>query len=165
LAISRTMAAGAGFTGTGSVYKTSISHQGDMVVTRIFVDLTGLNCGGTAGDIIGGNGTANPCHIGQITAAQHGTIFFGTMRCVETPGGGDTDIDLYAADEGTGVEDGAISALTETQLVNGGTHTAGDEDLLTAYPAANQYLYLVGQGGGDAAYTAGQFIIELHGYV
>jgi hypothetical protein len=165
LAINRTMAAGTGFTGTGTVYKTSILHQGDLVITRIFVDLTGLNCGGTAGDIIGGNGTANPCHIGQITAAQHGTIFFGTMRCVETPGGGDTDIDFYAADEGTGVEDGAISALTETQLVNGGTHTAGDEDLLTAYPAANQYLYLVGQGGGDATYTAGQFIIELHGYM
>jgi hypothetical protein len=165
LAINRTMAAGTGFTGTGTVYKTSILHQGDLVITRIFVDLTGLNCGGTAGDIIGGNGTASPCHIGQITAAQHGTIFFGTMRCVETPAGGDTDIDLYAADEGTGVEDGAISALTETQLVNGGTHTAGDEDLLTAYPAANQYLYLVGQGGGDAAYTAGQFIIELHGYM
>jgi hypothetical protein len=165
LAINRTMAAGTGFTGTGTVYKTSIAHEGDLVITRIFVDLTGLNCGGTAGDIIGADGTANPCHIGQITAAQHGTIFFGTMRCVETPGGGDTDIDLYAADEGTGVEDGAISALTETQIVNGGTHTAGDEDLFAAYPAANQYLYLVGQGGGDATYTAGQFIIELHGYM
>lgn len=165
LAVARTMAAGTGFTGTGTVYKTSIAHEGDLVITRIFVDLTGLNCGGTAGDIIGADGTANPCHIGQITAAQHGTIFFGKMRCVETPGGGDTDIDLYAANEGTGVEDGAISALTETQIVNGGTHTAGDEDLFAAYPAANQYLYLVGQGGGDATYTAGQFIIELHGYM
>jgi hypothetical protein len=165
LAINRTMAAGTGFTGTGTVYKTSIAHEGDLVITRIFVDLTGLNCGGTAGDIIGADGTANPCHIGQITAAQHGTIFFGTMRCVETPAGGDTDIDLYAANEGTGVEDSAISALTETQIVNGGTHTAGDEDLFAAYPAANQYLYLVGQGGGDATYTAGQFIIELHGYM
>jgi hypothetical protein len=165
LAINRTMAAGTGFTGTGTVYKTSIAHEGDLVITRIFVDLTGLNCGGTAGDIIGADGTANPCHIGQITAAQHGTIFFGTMRCVETPAGGDTDIDLYVADEGTGVEDGAISALTETQIVNGGTHTAGDEDLFSAYPAANQYLYFVGQGGGDATYTAGQFIIELHGYM
>lgn len=165
LAINRTMAAGAGFTGTGTVYKTSIAHEGDLVITRIFVDLTGLNCGATAGDIIGDDGTSDPCHIGQITAAQHGTIFFGTMRCVETPSGGDTDIDLYAADEGTGVEDGAISALTETQIVNGGTHTAGDEDLFAAYPAANQYLYLVGQGGGDATYTAGQFIIELHGYM
>jgi len=164
LAINRTMTKGAGFTGTGAVYKSSVMHQGDLIITRIFVDLTGTNCGGTAGDIIGDDGTSDPCHIGQITAAQNGTIFFGQMRCVETPSGGDTDIDLYAADEGTGVEDGAIASLTETQIVNGGTHTAGDVDLIAASPVANQYLYLVGQGGGDATYTAGQFLIELYGY-
>jgi hypothetical protein len=164
LAINRTMTKGTGFTGTGTLYKSSVMHQGDLIITRIFVDLTGTNCGGTAGDIIGDDGTADPCHIGQITAAQNGTIFFGQMRCVETPAGGDTDIDLYAADEGTGVEDDAITGLTETQIVNGGTHTAGDVDLIAASPAANQYLYLVGQGGGDATYTAGQFLIELYGY-
>jgi len=164
LAINRTMTKGAGFTGTGTVYKSSVMHQGDLIITRIFVDLTGTNCGGTAGDIIGDDGTSDPCHIGQITAAQNGTIFFGQMRCVETPAGGDTDIDLYAADEGTGVEDGAIGSLTETQIVNGGTHTAGDVDLIAASPAADQYLYLVGQSGGDATYTAGQFLIELYGY-
>ena len=164
LAINRTMTKGDGFTGTGTVYKSSVMHQGDLIITRIFVDLTGTNCGGTAGDIIGDDGTSDPCHIGQITAAQNGTIFFGQMRCVETPSGGDTDIDLYAADEGTGVEDGAIGSLTETQIVNGGTHTAGDVDLIVASPGADQYLYLVGQGGGDATYTAGQFLIELYGY-
>jgi hypothetical protein len=164
LAVSRTMTKGDGFTGTGAVYKSSVMHQGDLIITRIFIDLTGTNCGGTAGDIIGDDGTSDPCHIGQITAAQNGTIFFGQMRCVETPSGGDTDIDLYAADEGTGVEDGAIGSLTETQIVNGGTHTAGDVDLIAASPAADQYLYLVGQGGGDATYTAGQFLIELYGY-
>jgi hypothetical protein len=164
LAVSRTMTKGDGFTGTGTLYKSSVMHQGDIIITRIFVDLTGTNCGGTAGDIIGDDGTSDPCHIGQITAAQNGTIFFGQMRCVETPAGGDTDIDLYAADEGTGVEDGAIGSLTETQIVNGGTHTAGDVDLIVAIPSADQYLYLVGQGGGDATYTAGQFLIELYGY-
>ena len=164
LAVNRTLTKGDGFTGTGTVYKSSVMHQGDLIITRIFVDLTGTNCGGTAGDIIGDDGTSDPCHIGQITAAQNGTIFFGQMRCVETPAGGDTDIDLYAADEGTGVEDGAIASLTETQVVNGGTHTAGDVDLIVASPAADQYLYLVGQGGGDATYTAGQFLIELYGY-
>jgi hypothetical protein len=164
LTINRTLTKGDGFTGTGTLYKSSVMHQGDLIITRIFVDLTGTNCGGTAGDIIGDDGTTDPCHIGQITAAQNGTIFFGQMRCVETPAGGDTDIDLYSADEGTGVEDGAIGSLTETQIVNGGTHTAGDVDLIAASPAANQYLYLVGQGGGDATYTAGQFLIELYGY-
>jgi len=164
LAVNRTLAKGAGFTGTSTLYKSSVIHQGDLIITRIFIDLTDLNCGDAAGDIIGDDGTADPCHIGQITAAQNGTIFFGQMRCIETPAGGDTDIDLYAADEGTGVEDGAIASLTETQIVNGGTHTAGDVDLIAASPAADQYLYLVGQGGGDATYTAGQFLIELYGY-
>lgn len=164
LAVNRTMIKGNGFTGTGTLYKSSVVHQGDLIITRIFIDLTGTNCGGTAGDIIGFNGTSDPCYIGQITAAQNGTIFFGQMRCIETPAGGDTDIDLYSADEGTGIEDGAIGSLTETQIVNGGTHTIGDVDLIVASPAADQYLYLVGQGGGDATYTAGQFLIEMYGY-
>jgi hypothetical protein len=30
--------------------------------------------------------------------------------------------------------------------------------------AADQYLYLVGQGTSDAAYTAGRLIIEIFGY-
>ena len=164
LAINRTLTKGDGFTGTGTIYKSSVIHQGDLVITRIFVDLTGTNCGNTSSDIIGEDGTSDPCHIGQITAAQNGTIFFGQMRCVETPAGGDTDIDLYAADESTGVEDDAITGLTETQIVNGGTHTAGDVDLIASSPTADQYLYLVGQSGGDATYTAGQFLIELYGY-
>lgn len=157
--------AGTGITaGVGTVYKAGSSRSGDIIVTRIFIDLTGLNSGGTAGDIIGLNSTSNPCHIGQITAATSGTIFWGKMTCIETPAGGDTDIDLYAANEGTGVEDAAISGLTETQIVNGGTHSAGNEDLFAASPTANQYLYLVGQGTADATYTAGQFLIELYGY-
>lgn len=159
------LSAGAGFTsGTGTLHKSSVSKDGTIFVTRIFVDLTGANCGGTAGDIIGDDGTSDPCHIGQITSSLNGSIFFGQMRCIETPAGGDTDIDLYVADEGTGVEDGAISSLTETQIINGGTQSAGDVDLFSANPSANQYLYLVGQGGGDATYTAGQFLIELYGY-
>ena len=30
--------------------------------------------------------------------------------------------------------------------------------------AADQYLYLVGQGTGHAAYTAGRFLIEITGF-
>ena len=157
--------AGAGITsGTGTVYKAGASRGGDIIITRIFIDLTGLNSGAQAGDIIGVNGTSSVCHIGQITAATNGTIFWGKMTCIETPAGGDTDIDLYAANEGTGVEDGAIADLTETQLINAGTASAGNEDLVSAVPSANQYLYLVGQGTANATYTAGQFLIELYGY-
>lgn len=156
--------AGAGITnGTGTVYKSSVQRIGSIIKSSILIDLTGLNSGGTAGDVIGVNG-AGAAFLGQITAERNGTILGGIMTCLETPATGDNDIDLYSADEATGVEDTAISALVETQLINSGVATAGATDALTAVPAANQYLYLVGQTGTSATYTAGIFLIELYGY-
>ena len=85
------------------------------------------------------------------------------MTCLELPAGGDTDIDLFSAAEGTGVEDQAITALTETQIINAGTQALGTVTFFSAYPAANQYLYLVGQSTSNATYTAGRFLIEIFG--
>ena len=156
--------AGAAITGgTGTVYETSVKTENDIITTTIMIDLTGLNCGGTAGDIIGVDGSTTPAYIARITAADSGTIFGVRMTCYETPAGGDTDIDLYSATEGTGVEDGAIGSLTETQILNSGALSAGTV-VYGGTIAANQYLYLVGQTGGDATYTAGRVVIEIFGY-
>lgn len=160
--------AGTGITaGTGTVYRSSVRRSGTMVVTEILVDLTGLNSQATDLDIIGVDGTANPCHFGQITAAQNGTIFGGTMRCMEVPAGGDPNVALYSATEGTGVEDGLVSSLTETLLFDPNADWTIDMDRsLTGVPAADEYLYLV-QGdatGTNATYTAGKFLITLYGY-
>lgn len=138
-----------------------------MVVTEILIDLTGLNSKNTDLDIIGVDGTSNPCHIGQITAAQNGAIFGGTMRCLEVPAGGDPNIALYSATEGTGVEDALVSSLTETLLFDPNADWTIDMNRsLTGVPAADEYLYLA-QGdatGTDATYTAGKFLITLYGY-
>lgn len=153
---------GAGSLGTGGVLKQSIASFGDLTVTSILVDLTGLNSGGTAGDIIGVNG-AGAAYISRLSAAN-GTITAIRMTCLETPAGGDTDLDLYSATEGTGVEDTAITALTEVQLINAGTQSSGTVTAAANMPAANtDYLYLVGQGTSNATYTAGKFLIELYG--
>lgn len=159
--------AGAGITGgTGTVYKAGVSRSGQIIKTEIFMDLTGLHSMNTDGDIIGVDATTSACHIGQITAAQCGTIFHGQVTCLELPAGGDPNIALYSATEGTGVENGAIGDLTETLLLDPAADWAhGNVKGLTAYPAANEYLYLV-QGdatGTDADYTAGKFLIELWG--
>ena len=115
--------AGTGITtGSGTVYRSSVQRSGGIITTRILIDLTGLRSTGS-GDIIGVNGTALVCHIGQITAARNGTILTGSMECFEAPTGGDPDINIHSADEGTGVEDGAISGLAETLLVNSGDAT------------------------------------------
>jgi len=158
------LTAGAGITdGTDTVYHSWIEKNGDIIKTSIYIDLDGLQGPGTAGDIIGADGSTDPAHIGQITAAKNGTIFAGTVTCCEAPDGGDPDIDIYAADEGTGLEDSAVSALTETQLIDAGDHTNGSVKGLTVVPAADQYLYLVNGTATAAEYIAGKLLIELYG--
>ncbi len=160
---------GAGIEGTAAVYITQVnrlksdtSTNVNIVKTTIMIDLTGLKDGGTAGDIIGKDG-AGVAYIAQVKTANQGVVFGVTMQCVEAPAGGSADIDLFSATEGTGVNDTAIGDLTETSIINGGTQAAGT---LTAGGdiVADQYLYLVSQGTGDATYTAGRFLIEITGY-
>ena len=149
--------------GTGTIYRSSVQRVGGIITTRILIDLTGLRST-ASGDIIGVDGTSNVCHIGQITAARNGTILTGSMECFEAPAGGDPDINVHSATEGTGVEDGAISSLTETLLVNAGDATLGSKVYFTAVPAADEFLYLTLGDTTDADYTAGKLFIELMGY-
>ena len=156
--------AGTGITGgTGTIYRSSVIREGGIIKTSILIDLTGLRST-ASGDIIGVDGTSNVCHIGQITAARNGTILAGRMTCFEAPSGGDPDINVHSATEGTGVEDGAISSLTETLLVNAGDATLGSVVIFTAVPAADEFLYLTLGDTTNADYTAGKLLIELFGY-
>lgn len=158
-----TMAVGSGITGTGTIVRSSVTKNGSLIETRIVIDLTGLNGGGTAADIIGGDGLAN-CHFGQITAAVNGTIYAGRMTCLEVPTGSNADVDLYAASVATGAEDAAVTSLTgQAILLNGGTWTLGLSQPLTAYPAANSYLYLASGTATAATFTAGIYEIVLFG--
>jgi hypothetical protein len=159
----------AGIEGTAAVYITQVDRlhsdtdtNVNIVKSTIMIDLTGLKDGGTAGDIIGKDGSG-VAFIAQVTTANQGIVFGVTMTCLETPAGGSTDIDLYSATEGTGVNDTAIGDLTETQVINAGAASAGTL-VAGGDIAADQYLYLVSQGTGDAAYTAGRFMIEIIGY-
>jgi len=158
------MAAGTGIsTGTGTICEHSVTKVGGLYKTEILVDLTGLNSGDTAGDIIGVDGETANCHIGQITAAINGAIISGRVTCFETPAGGDPDINIYSATEATGAQDAAVADLTETSLINHGDWTAEDIDHLDTMPAADEYLYLTCGDATDADYTAGILLIELWG--
>ena len=159
----------AGIEGTAAVYvtqvtrlKSDVSTNVNIVKTSIMIDLTGLKDGGTAGDIIGKDGSG-VAFIGQVTAANQGTVFGVTMTCVETPAGGSADIDLFSATEGTGVNDTAIGDLPETQIIYSGSLSAGSL-VAGGDIAADQFLYLVSQGTGDATYTAGRLMIEILGF-
>ena len=161
--------ASAGIEGTAAVYvtqvnrlKSDVATNVNIVKTTIMIDLTGLKDGGTAGDIIGKDGSG-VAFIGKVTTANQGTVFGVTMTCLETPAGGSTDIDLFSATEGTGVNDTAIGDLTETQIINSGSLSAGSL-VAGGDIAADQFLYLVSQGTGDATYTAGRLMIEILGF-
>lgn len=155
---------GAGAQGTGGFRRSHVTREGGLIITRIVLDLTGLASSTTDLDIIGVG--ASPAFITQITAAVNGTIVGGNMMCLEAPAGGVTDIDLYAATEGTGVFDGAIGDLTETAVVTSGGAWTLNRMLGTAPDgiAANSYLYLTSGAAGTAAtYTAGRILITLFG--
>jgi hypothetical protein len=158
----------AGIEGTAEVYITQVerlksdtSTNVNLVKTTIMIDLTGLHST-ASGDIIGkdGDGIA---YIGRVTTANQGTVFGVTMECFETPAGGDPDINLHSATEGTGVEDTAISDLTETLIINGGDAAAGTRTAGGTI-AADQYLYLTAGATTNADYTAGRLVITILGY-
>lgn len=166
-ALNERLRPGAGITlGSGTICVSDFTLTEGVQVIRIIIDLTGLKGGGTAGDIIGSDSTSinsakQPAYLLQIPSQM--TVLGGRMTCLETPAGGNTDIDLYSAVEGTGVQDDAVTGLTETQLINAGAQTVGTVTYLAADPTTGAYLYLTSQGTTTATYTAGRFLIELFG--
>lgn len=164
---SMTTGPGAGITGgTGTICVSNIERLGNIVKTRIMLDLTGLTSVATDGDIIG-LAEGGAAYIGSLLATESGVIWHAKMTCLEVPAGGDDDVYLYEATEATGEYDGAISSLAETLLFDGtGAWTLGEEIVMTAVPTAGKYLYLAAGGGDTAAiYTAGRFLIEFTGYL
>ncbi len=163
-----TMTAGSGFPGTGTIYKSSVTRDGEIVKTTIVIDLTGAKSSTTDLDIIGTH-VSNPAHIGQITAALNGTIVAGRMTCLELPVTGVTDIDLYYATEGTGYHDDGIVSGTyaETALItSGGAWATGTTKGFLVDLPADKYLYLCnGAGSVPGTYAGGKFLIELFGSV
>lgn len=159
------MVAGTGITGVANcVYNTSITREGGVIKTTLYIDLTGLTSTATAGDIIGEADGPGVAHIGQITAAKNGTIFAGRITGLELPTTGDDDIMLYSATEATGVEDGAIGDLTETLICDpAAAWSVGLVKAFSTPPVADQYLYLVSNGDTAGAYDAGQILIEMWG--
>ena len=155
------LTAGAGITsGTDTVYHSWVEKNGNIIKTSIYIDLDGLGSSVTADDIVG-VGT-DPAHIGQITAAQNGTIFAGQITTLETPTANLTNIDLASSATGTLAFSDAVTS--PTVLANTGGVSVNTIDALTAFPAANDFLYIT--SATTVAVTeaaAGKLLIELYG--
>jgi len=155
------LTAGAGITsGTDTVYHSWVEKNGNIIKTSIYIDLDGLGSSVTADDIVG-VGT-DPAHIGQITAAQNGTIFAGQITTLETPTANLTNIDLASSATGTLAFSDPVTS--PTVLANTGGVSVNTIDALTLFPAANDFLYIT--SATTVAVTeaaAGKLLIELYG--
>ncbi len=166
LALSAAMAPGVGWVaGQTNANTYNIVRTGGLIKTEIFIDMTGLNGTGSAGDIIGDDGNVEYCHFGQITAALNGTLVGGRISCFETPAGGNDDVDFWSCIEDDGQNDeGLAGSMTgEVQHLNHGAWAAGEVATLTTVPVADRYLYLAAGAATDADFSAGMFLIELWG--
>lgn len=153
---------GAGAIGTAAVPTTTRWIESGVIITQIKVDLTGLASVATANDVIGLAAGGN-AYIGRNVVATNGIIFKAEFACIETPAGGDNDVNAVWNSSGTLAYDGAGGT---TYLSNSGDLLAGQtvENLVPAV-TANDYLYLTaGTGDTAATYTAGMYIITLYGH-
>jgi hypothetical protein len=152
-----------------AIVKYGIFKSGTgIVTTKILIDITGLQSGGTNDDIFGdptGGGTKS--HLGQLTTAINGVNWGGDIRCFETPAGCNIDVDLSCASVDTGVQDADVTALTNyAQLLDGGNQAGfAATQPLTAVIPADYYLYLSAGTTTDVVASAGRFLLTLYGYV
>jgi hypothetical protein len=155
---------GAGAIGSGGInrlYRYNLPN-GD-ICTEIQIDLTGLTSKNTQDDIIG-LATGGAAYITRNVVATNGVIYRVEMACLETPVGGDNDINLVAGSAATDAYDGAVTGAAV--ILNSGDWTLGMQ-VVSDVPhiPANHYLYLTAATGDTAAaYTAGMYVIRLYGH-
>jgi len=177
-------AAGAGFTSGSQDY--SIANINGEIVTTILLSLSSstggpLSSNGCNADkkIIGNFSGASNAYMTKLTSAKNGYIYKASMSCIETPTGGEPDIDLVVSSnangQGTTYDGGGgtnIALITVGDDWAQGTYqessnTPADPSSLVFTNGLNDlYLYIaVGASAGHVqnAYTAGKFVIKLYG--
>lgn len=153
---------GPGLIGTAATPATYRWTENGVIITRFKIDLTGLASKDTANDVIG-LAAGGIAFIRQYKPAIDGIIFKAELSCIETPAGGDDDVNVVVNSSGTLAYDGAGGT---TYGINGGDAAAGQtiQNLVQGL-TANHYFYLAaGTGDLAAAYTGGMFIFTTWGH-
>ena len=153
---------GAGAIGTAATPATYRWIDKGVIVTQIKFDLTGLASVATANDVIG-LAAGGVAYIGRNVEATNGIIFKAELSCLETPTGGDNDVNVVTS----------ASAILIYDDAGGTTYVSNSGDLLKGQTIQNlvpamtegDYFYLTA-GTGDTAgtYTAGMYVLTLYGH-
>lgn len=152
---------GAGAIGTGAVPQTFRWTDRGIVITQTLFDLDGLASVATANDVIG-LAAGGAAFIGRNVVATNGVIFKVELSCLETPTGGDNDVNVVANSSASLAYDGAGGT---TYLSNSGDLLAGQtiQNLVPALTANDYYYITAGTGDTAATYTAGQYVLTTYG--
>lgn len=153
---------GAGLIGTAVAPVTRRWTEAGVIITQFKIDLTGLASVATANDVIGLAAGGN-AFIRQYKTEIDGIIFKAELSCIETPAGGDNDVNVVAAASGTLAYDGAGGT---TYGINGGDAVAGQtiQNLVQGLTADHYFYLTAGTGDTAGTYTAGQFIFTTWGH-
>ena len=155
-------------TGTGAPGAPQYSRKriGDIIVTTVKVDLTGLKAkGGDAGDAIGVGTT--PAYFYKNVVAENGVIFKQTLACLETAtqSSGTVTDDINVAWNSAATIDYDEAAGTGSEI-NAGAMAAGAviEDT-TAAITADHYAYLTegSTEASDCVFAGGCYMLTLYG--
>ena len=154
---------GAGFIGTAFTPTITRRTEGGVIITQTKFDLTGLASSTTANDVIGLVTDTPVSFLGRNVIANNGIIFKLELTCLETPVGGDLEINIVANSSAALKYD---SAGGTTYLSDSGALQIGQTiSNLVPQLTTNHYFYATGGASGTAAaYTAGQFILTTYGH-
>lgn len=153
---------GAGAIGTAATPKTRRWTDRGVIITQTTFDLTGLASVATANDVIGLS-AGGVAYIGRNVVATNGVIFKVELSCIETPAGGDNDVNVVANASAALAYDGAGGT---TYLSNSGDLLAGQtvQNLLPALTEGDYFYLTAGTGDTAAAYTAGMYVLTTYGH-
>ena len=154
------IAAGSGF--DTATLKSNIRMIDNEIVSTFLIDLDEGPIKSQNGLKIIGEDGSSAAQITQIQSVLNGYVYKVELCCVETPAGGNTDIDLVfnATAQATG-------STSFTSIVNGGSQVRGKctQALLDgSFDLDFKLLHLAnGSGTSTGDYTAGKFIVKLYG--
>jgi hypothetical protein len=173
-------APGDAFDANTPVKFANISKINGEIVTTLIVDLGvgGINSYNADKKVIGDNGVTGTggASLTKIESSRNGVVYRVTVACVETPGGGEVDIDLWSNTASNNPDTTVDGTGTSKLLVPAnGDWFAGAYEESAFNPTSgtfsgaglnDHYIYLaVGTSSTPTAgaYNAGTFIIKFYG--
>ena len=158
---------GAGMVSTAVVPQYSRAEIGDVILTTVKVDLTGLGSANDADDVIG-LAAGGAAYFAKYVTGEMGILYNIEMVCLELPASGSNNLDdlnLVCNSNATRAYNDDGSGYT--QLLNAGSWTAGENQSVASatVAAANDYFYLTAGAthSGANTWTGGVFLIKFWG--